>query len=248
MAGRTERFPGPATESSHVCLKPMEDANIPPNWKRMRFKRNKVWVAVDGQGLPVVDNGKVLIKYQLDQAHQYWVGQNGIYPLEEDGPLPQAQLNSDHRPTIDGCPALDAASLQQALRIYTDGACSGNPGPAGIGVVMLYRHHRKEISRYIGTATNNIAELEAIKTGLEAVRNKNLPVVLFTDSSYAMGLLSQAWKAKHNRELVERISRLVKKFKDLRFVKVRGHAGHPENERADGLATGAIQTAGNKAE
>ena len=129
-----------------------------------------------------------------------------------------------------------------AICIYTDGACSGNPGPAGIGVVMLYKGHRKEISRYIGLATNNIAELEAIKAGLESVRNPNLPIVLYTDSSYSLGLLTKGWKAKQNQELVQKVRLLVNRFKNLHFVKIKGHAGHPENERADRLAVQAIQT------
>ena len=110
-----------------------------------------------------------------------------------------------------------------------------------IGIVLLYQGHRKEISRSIGMATNNIAELQAIKVGLESVNNRNLPVVLFTDSTYSLGLLTQGWKAKQNQELVQQVRALVKRFKNLRFVKVKGHAGHPENERADRLAVAAIQ-------
>ena len=86
--------------------------------------------------------------------------------------------------------------------------------------------------------------MEAIKAGLESVRNPNLPIVLYTDSSYCLGLLTKGWKAKQNQELVQKIRLLVNRFKNLQFVKIKGHAGHPENERADRLAVDAIQTGG----
>ena len=105
---------------------------------------------------------------------------------------------------------------------------------------MRYKTHQKKISRYIGLATNNIAELEAIRVGLEEIKNKNLAVRVFTDSSYALGLLSKGWKPKKNQELVAKIRLLMDQFKDLAFIKVKGHAGHPENECADQLATSAI--------
>jgi ribonuclease HI len=124
--------------------------------------------------------------------------------------------------------------------LFTDGASSGNPGPSGIGIFMRYKSHEKKISRYIGLSTNNIAELEAIRVGLMEVKNKELPVRVFTDSSYALGLLSKGWKPKKNQELVAAIRSLMKQFKDLHFIKVKGHTGHPENECADQLATSAI--------
>ncbi len=219
----------------------------------MRFKRNKVWVAVDSQNRPVLENGKVLIKYQLEQSHQYWVHPASIQPLDENPPdkkdrppasgkSPSSNPRKSRVATKNAAVAeVDGTVKKGAICIYTDGACSGNPGPAGIGVVLLYKGHRKEISRYIGVATNNIAELEAIKTGLEAVKNPDLPVVLYTDSSYSTGLLTKGWKAKQNQELVRKVRLLVKRFKDLQIVKIKGHAGHPENERADRLAVHAIQ-------
>jgi ribonuclease HI len=224
------------------------------NWKRMRFKRNKVWMAVDSAERPILEKGKVLIKYQLDQPHQYWVHPGSVLPVDADPPdanpapalkkRPSADRRATGAPskTADQLPAINEDLQAGAICIYTDGACSGNPGPAGIGVVMLYKGHRKEISRYIGMATNNIAELEAIKTGLESVRNPNLPIVLYTDSSYSLGLLTKGWKAKQNQELVQKIRLLVNRFTRLQFVKIKGHAGHPENERADRLAVQAIQT------
>ena len=60
-----------------------------PEWKRMRFKKNKVWLAVNGSGKPLEENGKVLIKYQLDQPHEYWVRKSNIKPLDSDPALTQ---------------------------------------------------------------------------------------------------------------------------------------------------------------
>ena len=226
------------------------------NWKRMRFKRNKVWMAVDSEERPILEKGKALIKYQLDQPHQYWVHPASILPVDDVIPDADTTPASKKKPpstmrtsgvaakASDKLPVVNQDLKAGAIYIYTDGACSGNPGPAGIGVVMLYKGRRKEISRYIGLATNNIAELEAIKTGLESVRNPNLPIVLYTDSSYCLGLLTKGWKAKQNQELVQKIRLLVNRFKNLQFVKIKGHAGHPENERADRLAVDAIQTGG----
>jgi ribonuclease HI len=161
----------------------------------MRFKRNKVWLAVDDKEQPIIDQGKVLIKYQLDQTHEYWVHPGRVHPLDEripdrngeqePGPPSAAKARAGHVDHVD----VDPKELEKAIQIYTDGACSGNPGPAGIGVVMDYRQHHKEISQYIGMATNNIAELEAIRVDLESFKNKDLPVVVFTDSRYALRIL-----------------------------------------------------------
>ncbi|MGD8990740.1 MAG: ribonuclease H, partial [Desulfobacterales bacterium] len=128
-------------------------------------------------------------------------------------------------------------------QIFTDGASAGNPGPSGIGVILRFGDHEKEISEYIGQATNNIAELKAIQAGLRALKRTVLPVQIFTDSRYAYGVLALGWKAKANSELVESIKETMRKFKDIRIFKVKAHAGHRDNERADFLATSAIKTA-----
>jgi len=221
-----------------------------PQWQRMRFKRNKVWLEIDSAGKAVVRDGKVHIKYQLDQSHEYWVYPSSVTPLSDSYKSTKTTPARRHQTKKTGAskPPDDApvteAQCREAICIYTDGACSGNPGPAGIGVILRYKEESKEISRYIGQATNNIAELEAIRVGLDAVKNPNLPVIVFTDSSYAHGLFYRGWKAKQNQALVAKIKNLMTAFKNLRFVKVKGHAGHPENERADRLAVNAINNAG----
>jgi ribonuclease HI len=123
--------------------------------------------------------------------------------------------------------------------IWADGACTGNPGPAGIGIVMLDGPRREECSEYLGSGTNNIAELTAIIRALE-MAPRDRTVVIHSDSAYALGLLGKNWKAKANQALVERMRTLASEFSDLRLVKVAGHAGIPENERADALAREAV--------
>lgn len=198
-------------------------------------------MAVDAQDKPMLEKGKVLIKYQLDQPHEYWVHLANVLPIDnsdtQNAPR-KSQKPKTSAPIQSKIPDKERAN---AICIYTDGACSGNPGPAGIGVVMRHKEKQKEISRYIGKATNNIAELEAIKTALLAVKNPKLPVLIYTDSSYALGLLTKGWKAKQNVALVAEIRKLAGTFKMLEFIKVKGHAGDPDNERADRLAVKAIE-------
>lgn len=146
-----------------------------------------------------------------------------------------------------GGPAAGAASGEAAASpfgdnpflIWADGACTGNPGPAGLGIVMLDGPRREECSEYLGSGTNNIAELTAIIRALE-MAPRDRTVVVHSDSAYALGLLGKNWKAKANQALVERMRSLASEFTDLRLVKVAGHAGIAENERADALAREAV--------
>jgi ribonuclease HI len=149
-------------------------------------------------------------------------------------------------PPLELHPHTGHASLEGAVHVYTDGACTGNPGPMGIGVVLLdpladptANQTRRELSEFLGFGTNNIAELTAILRGLQLCP-RNRPVVIYSDSAYAIGLLSQSWKAKANAELVAELRQLVRVFPTVRFVKVAGHAGVPENERCDELARNAV--------
>lgn len=203
----------------------------------MRFRKNKVWLAVDSENHPIVRNQKVLIKYQLEQDYEYWVKADSVYPLDESETCVKPVRDRTRKTVSDRKEAqASEPGNGEIIHIYTDGASSGNPGPSGIGVILRYGGHEKEISRSIGVATNNIAELEAIRAGLEAVRRKDLPVRVYTDSQYAYGLLTQGWKAKMNRERVETLREMMGGFKDLKLIKVKGHAGDPANERADRLA------------
>lgn len=224
-------------------------ANDKSDWKRMRFKHNKVWLAINQDGKPVVKNGKVLIKYQLDQDHEYWVNQKNVKTIEStkiEGNSHQRKASrksfSIKQETASGH-KINHAEIDNSdtICIYTDGASAGNPGPSGIGIVLRFGKHEKEISKYIGIATNNIAELEAIRTGLLQLKNTELPVRIFTDSSYALGVLSLGWKARKNKDIVRSIKKAISNFKDIKLIKVKGHVGIEDNERADFLATSAIK-------
>jgi ribonuclease HI len=130
----------------------------------------------------------------------------------------------------------------EPIVVFADGACSGNPGPAGIGIVLVSGPHRKEISEYIGEGTNNIAEIMAVMRGLELIKDRARPVVVKTDSSYTIGVLSKNWKAKANKELIAQARAVVALFATLRFEWVPGHAGVAENERCDELARAAVKS------
>ena len=123
---------------------------------------------------------------------------------------------------------------------WVDGACTGNPGPCGFGVVLCSGARRKEISGFLGLGTNNVAELTAALVALQAIRDRERPMRLLTDSAYVHGLLSHPWKPKANRALVAALRAEARRFPHLEFVRVRGHAGVPENERADTLARDAV--------
>jgi len=216
------------------------------NWKRMCFKENKVWLATDRNQRPMVKNGKVLIKYQLDQDYEYWVLEKSVTPIDPTQPekkRPGKKRPAKPSPQEPEAETFDEALYNHAVCIFTDGASSGNPGPSGIGVVLRFGGHEKEISKYIGTATNNIAELEAIRAGLAELKKSDLPVRIFTDSSYAYGVLILGWKAKKNQKIITAIKTTMAKFNDLKLIKVKGHAGIEGNERADFLATSAIKEA-----
>ena len=128
--------------------------------------------------------------------------------------------------------------------IHTDGACSGNPGPAGIGV--FFERPDGEIlehSEFIGEGTNNIAELTAILRALEMLKpeEQEAHVLLYTDSAWSLGVLVGGWKAKANLELITAIKERMLSTPDVELLKVRGHAGHSGNEEADALATMAVR-------
>jgi ribonuclease HI len=144
------------------------------------------------------------------------------------------------------------------LEIWTDGACKGNPGPGGWGVLMVYGTHKKEMSGGELVTTNNQMELTAVIRALEAVR-RPCPVRLHLDSSYVRdgitgwihGWKKKGWKTASgspvkNVELWQRLDRLVTEYEakaPMEWVWVKGHAGDPGNERADELANEGVSKA-----
>ncbi|MEW5908334.1 MAG: ribonuclease H [Thermodesulfobacteriota bacterium] len=220
-------------------------APTPQEWKRAIFKKHKVWVAHGTSGAPLIKAGKVRIKYQLDQEHEYWVHPIGISPIphegapSEDTDSPDPNIVRNRYPS--GLKGKEKTESEEAIHIYADGASSGNPGPAGIGVLIRYKDREKEISKSLGTATNNVAELEAIKAGLLSLTSFTKPVRVYTDSSYAVGTLTLGWKIRKNRELIAVIKSVMARFHDLKIVHVRGHSGDEGNERAHALAAASTQ-------
>ncbi len=139
------------------------------------------------------------------------------------------------------------------VTIYTDGACTGNPGPGGYGVVLIYKNRRKELSRGFRQTTNNRMELMALIAGLEALREK-CQVTLYTDSRYVADSINQGWakrwqaqgwkRSKRERalnpDLWEQLLKLLNGHQiEVKWLKA--HAGIPENERADFLAVQAVK-------
>lgn len=135
------------------------------------------------------------------------------------------------------------------VEIFTDGACSGNPGKGGFGVVMKYNQHRKELSQGYLMTTNNRMELMAAIAGLEALKSDNMLVTIWSDSKYVVDSVEKGWiwswvkknfKDKANPDLWQKYIALHKKH-TVKFQWIKGHAGHPENECCDKLAVVASQ-------
>jgi ribonuclease HI len=206
------------------------------------LRGERVFVRVDESGAPAAGNdGRVDIVYKPG-GKIYRAGARNLGDDPAPKTIPDSEAEAGERAPQDGGGARTPLP-SDAIIVYTDGACTGNPGPAGLGVVILDGGKRRELSEYLGVGTNNIAELMAIVRALEELP-RDRTVVLHADSSYALGLLGKGWKAKANQEIVERMRKLAKEFRDLRLVKVAGHAGVPENERADVLARSAITSRG----
>ena len=214
------------------------------SWVRMLFKGNKVWIQSDSDNNPIHKDGKLRLKYRLDQDYEYWVYPQHVYPLNNQIDEPNRVKNSPQKkpsPKMKKMSQPVEKHPKNAIALFTDGASSGNPGPAGVGVLFKYGEHEKEISKYIGIATNNQAELEAIRLGLSEIKKTDIPVRVYTDSAYAHGVLMLGWKAKKNLEIILEIRKRLSGFKDLKIIQVKGHAGLEGNERADKLATAAIE-------
>jgi ribonuclease HI len=139
------------------------------------------------------------------------------------------------------------------ITIYTDGACSGNPGPGGWGAVLIYGDNKKEISGAKENTTNNIMEITAVLEALKLLKEE-CEVDVYSDSAYVVNAFNQGWiynwqknnwktsgkDPVKNRELWEELYSLTKKHK-VTFIKVKGHSDNELNNRCDFLATSAIK-------
>ena len=139
--------------------------------------------------------------------------------------------------------------MENTINIYTDGGASGNPGPGGLGVVLLFGNKKKEISRGFRLTTNNRMELLAVITALEALKTTQYPVVIYSDSKYVTEAINQGWvfnwekkqfDKKANPDLWKKFLPLYRKYKP-KFVWVKGHADNVYNNRCDELAVAAYK-------
>jgi ribonuclease HI len=222
-------------------------------FRAFRLRGEKILARVDDQGqVHTGSDGRVDVLYKRG-GKIYRASLRNLTPDDDARIVPdqeaaageavpgrEAPVKKPGR-VLDG--TLDGAALPaDAILAYTDGACTGNPGPMGIGMVLIdpKTGARRERSEYLGEGTNNIAELVAIQRALE-LAPEGRALAVHSDSSYALGLLGLGWKAKANQALVAQIRALAEGRADLRLVKVAGHAGVVENERADELARTAVE-------
>ena len=144
--------------------------------------------------------------------------------------------------------------MSDIVELYTDGACSGNPGPGGWGCILRFKGVEKELCGGEDATTNNRMEMKAVISGLEALK-RPCTIDVYTDSQYVQKGITEwiwAWKKRgwktadnkpvKNADLWQELDALVRKHK-VSWHWVKGHAGHPENERADSLARQGLQEA-----
>jgi ribonuclease HI len=245
-------------------------------WARADFRGQQVWAEVDEAGAPVVSGGRRAIRYSDGEgAKLYRAGaadvhdRGGVARTLPEGVAATPSTGGAERPSARGgrgsgfgsantrtagqagAAAADARARIAALPpetvlAFTDGACTGNPGPAGSGVVVRLPDGRViEASRALGRATNNIGELTAIDMALEVLEREGVAtdarVAVFTDSTYAIGVLTKGWKAKANVELIADLKARLRAWRNAEVHWVAGHVGVAENERADALAREGVE-------
>jgi len=134
-----------------------------------------------------------------------------------------------------------------SIEIYTDGSSRGNPGPGGYGVVLKFNGAVKELAKGFRLTTNNRMELLGVIEGLRAIKTTQLPIRVFSDSKYVIDAIEKGWlknwiktgfKGKKNKDLWLEYHAIAANF-NISFTWVKGHNGHPENERCDVLAVQA---------
>ncbi|HXX68688.1 MAG TPA: ribonuclease H [Polyangiaceae bacterium] len=234
-------------------------------WVEATLRGQRVLARAHADGSLATEGGRVEIRYKPNDGRVYRASPRNLERAAGGPLLPDETCAApDLKPQVSSRPgaAADASRpggsrqrLTAARRppskaqtnagawvAYTDGACSGNPGPAGCGVVLVAPDGKMhEGLEYLGEATNNVAELTGILRAIEWTPSDAGALVVHTDSQYAIGVLQRGWKAKANQELVTRAKRAVED-RQARLVYVPGHQGVALNERADELAREAVQT------
>jgi len=240
-------------------------------WRSGDFKGKTVWIEVTAAGLPAIRGGRVGMRYSDAAGAKIYRGgaaalKVGTGPIVD---LPQG-LSSDAKgkktarsktsrgsgfgsagtrskaqaqAAKESATELVAGLPADAAVCFTDGACKGNPGPAGSGCVVKLpdgTHH--EAHRALGKGTNNVGELTAIGMALDILTQQAFtgPIHVLTDSKYSVGVLTMGWKAKANKELIADVKAKVKLSK-AKLHWIAGHVGIAENERADTLANLGVE-------
>lgn len=205
----------------------------------MFFKGKRVHVEVDSAGELVLDKGRAVMRYKPDDQKVY-----NPWPANlSDSPQKAPKQPPANSKPAEKSPPPTAADDGESVIAYTDGACLGNPGPSGLGYSIAFPDGTN-ISRGepLGEGTNNIAELAAILRVLELVEDTDRRLLIHTDSSYSIGVLTQGWKAKANQELIAKIKIAMSPFGNIELIKVKGHSGVPQNELVDDLARRAAES------
>ena len=243
-------------------------------WIEAVLRGQKVLAKSDEAGKLVADGGRVEIRYKPTDGRAYRAAQGNLQVVEGAKVLPddhcapsngattsstttgttskyeldkQKKAASAERFARDNAPGSKNAPTKDEFVVFTDGACSGNPGPAGAGFVVVEPSGKiHEGFEYLGIGTNNVAELTAVLRGVEGVKDVAAKVRVHTDSGYAIGVLQKGWKAKANQALIAKIRAELGKRPNVRLVYVPGHAGVPMNERADELAREAVTSRRSK--
>lgn len=215
----------------------------------MRLRNAEVLARCDENGELVSNGGRVEVRYKPNDGRAYFAGASNLRPasnvsIEPDSHCgPGEAVAKTAKPKKQKAPSGPAPEKPEAdeLLAYADGACSGNPGPAGVGVVARWDDQQRELSEFIGDATNNIAELTAVLRAVELAHELDRPLRLYTDSQYSIGVLTKGWKAKANKVLVAEVREALSRHRDAQLFHVRGHEGVTLNEHADELAVRAVQ-------
>jgi len=218
-------------------------------WRKVVFKGQEIWGECDADGELLERSGRVRIAYKEGAAKAYATFKGRIklsdssnlssFTIEVDGgkgSKPKAKANS----SLFGGTAADLANTD-LIHLWTDGACTGNPGPAGAGTVLLQGESKTEWSTWLGEGTNNIAELVAVLQGVaDLERPIRSDLVVHTDSQYVIGVCAKNWKAKANKALIAELKVALADAPRVVWHWVRGHEGVELNERCDQLARDAI--------
>ncbi len=221
-------------------------------WIAATLRGSDVFVRVEASGEYLLVSGRVEVRYSGNKTRPYFAGPHNLVrqaggAILPDDECPPADNRGESKPATAGskkaspAPGSEKSPKKGGWIAYTDGACTGNPGPSGSGFIVIGPDGEKlEGYDYLGEGTNNIAELNGILRAIQLVPNDAPSVVVHTDSKYAIGVLTKPWKPKVNKELIEEIRRLIASRREVQLAYVPGHSGIPLNERADELAREAV--------